>query len=78
MENQTQYYLFDGQLNSVRSWDGKKGVQANYYEGRQTGWMEISDTPPRSWSNEWQPTTREVFEATRAKVLELLRKEGAI
>jgi len=78
MENQTQYYCFDGQPNDVRSWNGTKGFLFVYYEGRQIGWIEISDTPPRSWSNDWQPTTREVFEATRAKVLELLRKEGAI
>jgi hypothetical protein len=78
MENQTQYYCFQEDTNLVLSWDGAVEYIYDYWPNNLDGKAEINrSTIPPNPSN-WQPITREVFEATRAKVLELLRKEGAI
>jgi hypothetical protein len=78
MENQTLYYCFNGYTNLVMSWNGSVEYCYDYWPNNLDGKAEInrSTIPPNSLN--WQPTTREVFEATRAKVLELLIKEGAI
>jgi hypothetical protein len=78
MENQTQYYCWQKDENSVRAFDGRNTVECHYYPNRKVSSIELHKIAYDNWSENWQPTTREVFEATRAKVLELLRKEGAI
>jgi hypothetical protein len=78
MENQTQYYCFRKDTNLVLSWDGAVEYSYDYWPNYLDGKAEMNRTTLRPDSSNWIPTTREVFEATRAKVLELLRKEGAI
>ncbi len=77
MEN-TLYYCWNGLDTIVCSHRGTIRTEYWYWPNRNDGLIEINRTKPEPHSTDWQPTTREVFEATRAKVIELLRKEGAI
>ena len=78
MENQTLYYCWDGYENNVMSWDGATAIEVDYWQNQNAGKIEVHRVKRNPKKDCWVPTTREVFEATRAKVLELLRKEGAI
>jgi hypothetical protein len=77
MEN-TQYYCWDGYENNVLSWDGATAIEVDHWPNQNEGKIEINRAERNPKKDCWIPTTREVFEATRAKVLDLMRKESAI
>jgi len=68
-----KYYCWDGDTNNVRSWDGDICLDFDYLPSNNTGNVNV-----RRFKHQpdvrWQPSTREVFEATRAKVMKLLKE----